>query len=159
MASTDDTCGPHGRDIYEATLSGAQNRPFIPRLRSDHPKYSPIPRSLVEFRNQEGKEVREKRLRDLWKQLPKATLDSHVSTKPIAMKDREALTPQMAERLKAMYHNELLGRCGGHTAGTPPGHIRWKDFKAYAEAKEVGTSLEFLSNLLLISLRIVVDFP
>lgn len=140
--STDDTSRPTGRNIYESSLSGARSRPFIPQLRSDHPKYSPIPHSLVEFRNQEGKEVRKQRLHDLWKQLPKPNrLHTDVPAKSIAGKDDAALTLQKAERLKAVYENELFGRCGGHMVGPSPGHIRWKDFKKYAEAKEVGMLL------------------
>jgi solute carrier family 25 (mitochondrial phosphate transporter), member 23/24/25/41 len=162
MASTDDTSRPNGRNIYEASLSGEQTRPFIPRLRSDHPKYSPIPHSLVEFRNQEGRDVRKQRLHDLWKQLPKPTqhgLNADPSAKTIAVKDDEALTLQKAQRLKSMYENELLGRCGGHIVGPLPSHIRWKDFKKYAEAKEVGMLSNFLSLLSLTqSLRTMVDF-
>ncbi|KAF8897599.1 mitochondrial carrier domain-containing protein [Infundibulicybe gibba] len=36
-----------------------------------------------------------------------------------------------------MYEDELLGRCGGHSSGLRPGHIGWKEFKEYAEAKEI----------------------
>jgi solute carrier family 25 (mitochondrial phosphate transporter), member 23/24/25/41 len=147
MASTDSTSRPNGRDIYEATLSGEQGRPFIPRLRSDHPTYSPVPHSLVEFRNQEGRAVRKQRLHDLWKQLPKATQQERNpdSSEAIVVKDDKALTLQKAQRLKTMYEDELLGRCGGHVVGPSPGHIRWKDFKKYAEAKEVGMLSRTLS--------------
>ena len=62
---------PTRREVFEASLAGAQTRPFIPRLRSDPPPYQPLPHSLVEFRVQEGRENREHRLKQLWYSLPK----------------------------------------------------------------------------------------
>jgi len=147
MDSTDDTSTPDGRTIYETSLSGAQKRPFIPPLRSDHSNYTPIPHSLAEFRNQEGREARKKKLHALWSQLPKPTshrLDAEGYSNIALVNENEALTLQKAQKLKAMYENELLGRCGVHLVGPAPGHIKWKDFKTYAEAKEVGTLLSLL---------------
>jgi solute carrier family 25 phosphate transporter 23/24/25/41 len=53
--------------------------------------------------------------------------------------DRASLTPKKAEALKLMYENELLGTCGGHVTSNATSPIDWKEFKDYAEAKEVGT--------------------
>jgi solute carrier family 25 phosphate transporter 23/24/25/41 len=50
----------------------------------------------------------------------------------------DKLTPEEAESLKAMYDEELLGHCGGHVSGVHPSPVGWKEFKEYAEAKEVG---------------------
>jgi hypothetical protein len=35
-----------------------------------------------------------------------------------------------------MYENELLGHCRGRSSAL--GQVGWKEFKEYAEAKEVG---------------------
>lgn len=58
---------PHKRDIFEGSYSGAQERPYIPRLRSDPNPYRPLPHSLEEYRYEEGIEARENRLRKLWR--------------------------------------------------------------------------------------------
>lgn len=154
--TTDRSKGPTGREIFgtrskatmfndktdvvrvETSLSGAQSRPFIPRLRSDPPPYKPLPKNLVEFREQEGREERKRRLRSLWKQLPKP--DSHASStdRAITVTDRVSLTPEKAETLKHMYEDELLGTCGSHISGQLTGPIEWKEFRDYALAKEVG---------------------
>lgn len=130
---------PSGRRIYEATLSGAQDRPPIPRLRSDPPPYHPLPHTLDEFREAEGREARKGRLQELWKRLPMLTLRDrgthlHNTSKP---GDTDELTVEKAESLKAIYNQELLGHCG-QGSGVQPGRIGWKEFKEYAQAKEVG---------------------
>jgi solute carrier family 25 phosphate transporter 23/24/25/41 len=140
---------PGGREIYAATLSGAQNRPFIPRLRSDSTPYHPLPKTLQEFRQAEGRAYRKRRLQELWKQLPKSGhhgLHREASAKTVGMADHVGLTPERAEALKTMYEDELLGHCGGHTsaAGSPPGQIGWTAFKQYAQAKEAGMRITFL---------------
>ncbi|KAJ7129594.1 mitochondrial carrier domain-containing protein [Mycena epipterygia] len=124
-----------GREIFEASDSGAQNRPFIPKLRSDPPPRRP-PRTLSEFREYEGRDNRKRRLKALWQQLP---VLHHGSTNrpPDAAVDDAGLTPEAAQRLIAMYEKELLRKCGGHSSSTSPmGGIAWKDFREYAEAKE-----------------------
>lgn len=50
------------------------------------------------------------------------------------MTDGSPVTVEKAESLKAMYDEELLGHCSGDL----PDRIGWKEFKEYAEAKEVG---------------------
>ena len=127
------------RAVYDASISGAQNRPYIPHLRSDPPSYHPLPRSLVEFREQEGRKYRKARLRGLWKQLLTA-LDSDVedtdsdraTTWPVG--NSTDLTPETARQMRKMYERELTGRCKS------AGHIQWKEFKKYAEDKEAGQS-------------------
>lgn len=129
--------GLSGREIYDTTLSGAQDRPFVPRLRSDPSPYHPLPKSLVEFREREGREERKRRLRALWKHLPGP--ESHVdSRKAMSAKDRALLTPEKAEAMKHMYEDELLRTCGGHVSSHATSPVDWKEFKNYAEAKEVG---------------------
>lgn len=124
-----------GRDIYNASLSGAQDRPLIPRLRSD-PTHPGFPHTLQEFRESEGRENRKRRLQVLWKRLtisPHHDHDFHMNSSDIA--DTDKLTQENAESLKMMYDNELLGHCG-HSATLS--QIGWKEFKEYAEAKEIG---------------------
>lgn len=133
--------GLSGREIFDTAFSGAQHRPFIPRLRSDPPLYHPLPKSLVEFREQEGREERERRLRAIWKHLPRS--ESHVPNtgKVMSVTERASLTSEKAEELKLMYENELLGTCGGNMSSNTTSPVGWKEFKNYAEAKEVGARI------------------
>jgi solute carrier family 25 (mitochondrial phosphate transporter), member 23/24/25/41 len=122
------------RAVYDGSISGAQDRPYIPRLRSDPPPYHPLPQSLVEFRAQEGHEYRKARLRALWKQLLTAldaddTDDSDAVSFPVG---GAALTPESARQMRKIYDKELMGSCKSS------GHIGWKEFKKYAEDKEAG---------------------
>jgi solute carrier family 25 (mitochondrial phosphate transporter), member 23/24/25/41 len=145
MAQRHTTPRSSGRDIYNASLSGALDRPLIPRLRSD-PIYHTFPHTLQEFRDWEGRENRKRRLQVLWKRLsipPHDDREFHMSTSDTADTDR--LMRDKAESLKLMYDNELLGRCGHSSALN---QIGWKEFKEYAEAKEVGESSWILSSLL-----------
>ncbi|KAJ7498844.1 mitochondrial carrier [Mycena latifolia] len=135
MGQQDKNTPQTGREIFEASDSGAEDRPFIPRLRSDpHPRRPP--RTLSEFREEEGRDSRKRRLKELWKQLP---VVHHGSTNrsPDAAVDNAGLTPEAAQRLITMYEKELLRKCGGHSSSTSPmSGIGWKEFKEYAEAKE-----------------------
>lgn len=135
---------PSGRDIYEASLSGAQNRPFIPRLRSDPSPYHPLARTLDDFRGEEGRENRKRRLQALWKHICKGGYNVHQdNAKAIHQLDGLDLTPEKAEALRASYEHELLQHCGGDRSepgSSNLGHIKWRQFKEYAEAKEVGAS-------------------
>ena len=143
MSNTNDGSTPSKRDTYEATVSGAQDSPLLPHLRSDAASYHSIPHSLEEFRTLEGKEERRRRLRELWNQLPQPRshgVDYRVSAKilPVAGMGPGRLTPEAAEKLKEMYDEELLGRCGGTGSTSGPHPIGWKAFERYAEAKEAG---------------------
>jgi solute carrier family 25 (mitochondrial phosphate transporter), member 23/24/25/41 len=130
---------PSRRDNYDNILSGAQDRPSLPRLRSDPLSYHVPPHTLEEFRDQEGRENRERRLQALWKRL---TIPTHRAPGCHNTlndgRDIDRLTLEEAEALKTMYDNELLGRCGGHSSGSSVHQISWRRFKEYAEAKEVG---------------------
>lgn len=152
---------PTNREIFEASQSGkahsnsyvdsvmwvlntsvgAQDRPWIPRLRGDKHDYFPLPRSLEEFREQEGRENRKARLQELWKRLP--SLDHRATDASI--NDKEPITRDRAEQLRRAYANELLERCG--KSGSPdetPQSIGWKEFKEYAQNKEVGEFSNFI---------------
>jgi solute carrier family 25 phosphate transporter 23/24/25/41 len=128
------------RAVYDASISGTQDRPYIPHLRSDPPSYHSLPRTLAEFREQEGRAYRKARLRALWKQLL-AALESDAedansdgaTTWPVG--GTTTLTPETARQMRKMYDRELMGRCKS------AGHIEWKEFKKYAEDKEAGQSL------------------
>ncbi|KAG9317394.1 mitochondrial carrier [Chiua virens] len=105
---------PTGRELYEACLSGVRDRPFIPRLRSDTLPYRPIHHSLVEFREQEGKENRERRLHELWRRLPNTNFQGSEAAATLGTSFGEPLTPEKAENMRRVYEDELLRRCGGH---------------------------------------------
>lgn len=136
---------PSSREIFEASYSGAQSRPFIPRLRSDPPPYHPLPNNLVEFREQEGQSRREQRLREVWLRLPKRRNHDDADDEEIARKypvrKDGVLTRESAKELEEMYEDELVGRCGGHTSGFRRRSIGWREFREYAAQKEAGMSL------------------
>ncbi|KAF7977433.1 hypothetical protein HWV62_3588 [Athelia sp. TMB] len=138
VESNDEQKRPTGREIFEATITGAQPRPFIPRLRSDPPAYEvyhPLPKSLAEFREREGRAERKKLLYQLWQQLPRP--EHYVPhAEKASLAERTKLTPMKAEKLKLLYEEELLGSCGGHVEGNSGSPVNWKEFKEYAEAKE-----------------------
>ena len=127
------------RAVYDGSISGTQDRPYIPHLRSDPPSYHPLSRSLAEFREQEGREYRKARLRALWKQLL-AALDTDIEDMDLhggttrSVGSSTNLTPETARQMRKMYERELMGRCKS------AGHIQWKEFRKYAEDKEAGQS-------------------
>ncbi|TFK55973.1 mitochondrial carrier [Heliocybe sulcata] len=138
MVQLDSRPGPSKREIYEASLSGAQERPYIPRLRSDPPAYHPLPHSLLEFRQQEGAEERERWLRELWRRLPKqrqGNIDDEAISRAIPVMDDTSLTRERAKKLQEMYEDELVGSCNSSGLGLTR-HIGWREFKRYAEQKE-----------------------
>ena len=148
MASSNpDLHRPTRREVFEASLAGAQTRPFIPRLRSDPPAYQPVPHNLVEFRAQESKEHRERRLKRLWLSLPKRQKIDHDESedeevaRAYPVESDHALTAESAQRLQEMYQDELLNRCRKHSAGFLQRRIGWLEFEKYAEAKEAGACL------------------
>ena len=123
------------RAVYDACVSGAQDRPHVPHLRSDPShSYHPLPRSLAEFRELEGREYRKARLRALWKRLLTA-LDAEGMRSDTAPRlvGGATLTPESASQMRKMYERELMESCSDS-----PGHIGWKKFKKYAEDKEAG---------------------
>lgn len=133
--------GPSRREIFDASFTGAQDRPWIPRLRADPPAYHPVPHNLSEFRLQEGQE-RERRLRRLWRSLPKNPKVDHDDAEDEAVaqqysvEDDHSLSLESAKRLQEMYNDELFNRFRGH--GLFHRNISWEDFVRYAEAKETG---------------------
>ncbi|EKM59223.1 uncharacterized protein PHACADRAFT_85734 [Phanerochaete carnosa HHB-10118-sp] len=132
--------GPSRREIFEASFTGAQDRPWIPRLRSDPSAYHPVPHNLCEFRELEGKEARERRLRRLWSTLPKNRGINHDESedeaiaRQYAVEDDRSLTPDSAKRLQEMYHDEFFHRLRGESFLHRT--IGWKEFLKYADAKE-----------------------
>jgi solute carrier family 25 (mitochondrial phosphate transporter), member 23/24/25/41 len=133
---------PSRREIFEATLSGEQDRPWIPRLRSDPPPYHPVPKTLAAFREEEGRAERKRRLQALWKHLCKQGYHFHreAGSKTIAKVTGEQAghTLEKAEKLRAAYEDELLSHVGGHTTSNVSSQIGWNSFKEYAEEKETG---------------------
>ncbi|KAL0070700.1 hypothetical protein AAF712_001921 [Marasmius tenuissimus] len=127
-------------EIYDETLSGAIDPPLLPKLRSDDtrtPQF-PLPRSLVDFREEEGRDNRKRRLRALWNHICEHGYLTGPHPQALQSADLER-----AEKLRAEYEHELLGRCAVPSGSTPTGkmstpkYIEWKEFRAYAEAKEV----------------------
>jgi hypothetical protein len=153
---------PSRREIFDATLAGGRDRVLLPRLRSDQPPskaYRRPAHSLNEFRRQEG-DRREARLREVWQRFTEARNgEGKEGTAParppsqaasVVGTDASLFTREKAERLRDIYDDELLHKCGnGHrltsTHGPKP-LIPWKDFYRYAEAKEVG-ELSAVSHL------------
>ncbi|KAG8903969.1 hypothetical protein FRB99_002448 [Tulasnella sp. 403] len=131
------TTGPSTsrRDIFEDTLSGAQDPPNIPLLQSDRQKRRfPAPKSLRDYRVLEGEWQREQRLRSIWLRLPKSK-PSDVPKTPVAdtngqgssrLADVSSLTKERAESLSEEYWEELVQR----------GSSDWKGFLAYVDQKE-----------------------
>lgn len=134
--------GPSRREIFEASFNGAQDRPWLPRLRADPPAYRPAPHDLCQFRGLEGKESRERRLRRLWNSLPKNPKIKHdededeAIARKYAVEDDQSLTEDDAKRLQEMYNDELYNNCLG--SGFLHRKIGWKEFERYADAKEAG---------------------
>ena len=142
MGFAGDEQRPSGRAVFEACLSGAQERPLIPRLRSDNVRYGVLPHSLEEFRQAEGYETREKRLHDLWKKIKHRGFHLHPTDLPgkhIHLHEHGSLTTERAKRLEEAYEFELVQKCGeeNHNGSRA---LHWREFKRYAEAKEAGKS-------------------
>ncbi|GJJ07618.1 hypothetical protein Clacol_001822 [Clathrus columnatus] len=120
------------RNIFEASFSGAQERPPIPRLRSDPPiTWQPPPQTLNDIRRQEGERNREVRLRALWSRLPTQYKD--VEHDENLWSHQTSLDDEQARRLWAMYENELRRSCSSQGVSS---RITWQDFVEYADKKE-----------------------
>ena len=175
MASPDNASSK--RDTVKATVSGAQDGPLLPRLRSDvvqppppQQQQQPVPHTLEEFRRLEGREQRKARLREIWNQWPqrrhrKSSADRGTrAQKTLPATGTSNLTPEAAEKLSEMYDEELLGSCKTSHSVTDAHPIGWKPFVAYAKAKEAGT--RFIVAILTVCYllysrtpRAVVDIP
>ncbi|KAI9001053.1 mitochondrial carrier [Trametes punicea] len=140
MGSKDEPGRPSARQLFDEVHSGARPRPFIPRLRSDPPPYQPIPHSLKEFREQEGLEDRRRRLRQLWRSLPRKdgypVVDDEAVARAYPVKSDGDITAESAKQLREMYDDELLGRCGAPPHGPFSRRVSWAEFEKYADAKE-----------------------
>ncbi|KAG9080428.1 hypothetical protein FS749_008008, partial [Ceratobasidium sp. UAMH 11750] len=129
-----------GSALFEATLNGHADRPFLPRLRNDPSPYA-IPARLEDYRSAEGSD-RERRLRRLWGQLPTAHAqnDGTRVVMPLAFTHVDELTPEHAAELRKVYDAELVGRCQHPSSvreGDPnPLEVDWDGFRTYANAKE-----------------------
>ncbi|KAK7470582.1 hypothetical protein VKT23_002006 [Stygiomarasmius scandens] len=116
----------------ETTLS--QNRTLSSTPRPDDNSIQIPPQSLAEFREREGRANRKRRLYALWQHICRDGYLSHEHRKA-NLEDQKvgSLTPDGAEKLRAAYEDELLGRCGAQSSRK---QIGWTEFKNYAEAKE-----------------------
>lgn len=154
--------GPSKSEIFEASCNGAQYRPWLPRLRSDPPAYRPVPHNLSEFRTQEGKDSRERLLRELWASLPKDPKVKHNESedeavaRKYAVEDDHSLTAEDARRLQEMYDDELYNRFRGE--GFLHRSVGWREFVRYAEAKEAG-ALSSCSTATEITNGVPLDTP
>ncbi|KAF9652192.1 mitochondrial carrier [Thelephora ganbajun] len=145
---------PSGREIFDATVTGVQDRVSLPHLRSDPPPsktYRRLAHSLDEFRQQEG-EQREARLKEVWQRLTEARngkgKERTASVGPVNPTTVDGVgtkgatfTREKAEMLQDIYDDELLHKCGnGYGLTYARGSkllIPWNDFYRYAEIKEV----------------------
>lgn len=99
------------------------------------------PRTLSEFRQEEGRDNRKRRLQALWRHIVER---GYIFDQDPKCQTAGEVETTKAEQLRTVYEKEFVGRVGGHAA--PAGShrivdIEWKDFKKYAEAKEVGAYL------------------
>lgn len=127
---------------HHETLTGrepsqSQDRTLTSKLHSDDNSFQIPPQSLAEFREREGRANRKQRLYALWQHVCRDGYLSHENRKT-TLEDQKvgSLTPDKAEKLRAAYEDELLGRCGAQSSRK---QIGWTEFKNYAEAKETGT--------------------
>jgi len=119
----------------ETTLS--QNRTLSSTPRPEDNSIQIPPQSLAEFREREGRANRKRRLYALWQHICRDGYLSHEHRKAnLEGQKVGSLTPDGAEKLRAAYEDELLGRCGAQSSRK---QIGWTEFKNYAEAKETGT--------------------
>ncbi|KAF9057628.1 mitochondrial carrier domain-containing protein [Panaeolus papilionaceus] len=116
-------------------LSIPQDRQFIPHLPHDPPTHQ-HPHSLQEFRDSEGRDNRRRRLKALWLSLPEILRPSSPSDTSSDL-NPSRLTFEQAEELQGTYDKELLQLCQRPPTGPNPHHIGWKEFKEFAQAKEV----------------------
>ncbi|KAG9121805.1 hypothetical protein FRC07_002077 [Ceratobasidium sp. 392] len=128
-----------GSALFEATLNGHADRPFIPRLKSDPSPYA-IPPRYEDYRSAEGSD-RERRLRKLWGQLPaNGHRDGTRVVMPLAFTHVDELTPERAAQLGKIYNAELVGRCRDPSSvrEKDPNSVEvdWHGFRSYANAKE-----------------------
>lgn len=136
---------PSRRAIFDASFSGAQEKPPIPPLRSDPPSWQPLPSTLSEARQLEGEQNREARLRALWNRLP--THHKNVEHDENLWSNQTSLNDERARRLWAMYENELRKSCRSKDVSS---QVAWQDFVEYADKKEAGSYLfTFFSGPLL----------
>lgn len=136
MSTSNDQGGPSRRELFENSISGEQHRPNIPVLWSDTSQPSfPIPRSLRDYRSLEGKEHRERRLKEIWKRLPKTGVKGKRLHPDKAEESSKAtsfnsMTKEGAESLRDMYREELMDQS-----------MDWNGFLDYADRKEAGEQL------------------
>lgn len=112
-----------------------------PTGRSSLPSDSPDPsqpQTLAEFREEEGRANRKRRLQALWKSLPDVLLGPHNGLQ--VYMDTCQLTPEKAKSLQKMYDRELVDLCATYPSTGEALHIGWRKFKEFAEKKEVGMS-------------------
>jgi len=131
LSASTDKPSTRCREVFEGSYSGAQERPFIPRLRSDPPAWHWLPRTLSEYRDREGKRNREARLRALWEHLPKDRRASEHDDSQL-WTNQTGMDSAYATRLWYMYEDELMRRCSSTGTST----ITWADFLNYADKKE-----------------------
>jgi len=125
--------------------SNDKEKVTVPAGRSHLPADSPVsaqPRTLAEFREQEGRANRRRRLQEIWKSLPDVLHEPH-NRSQVHM-DPAQLTQEKAESLQKMYDRELLNLCSTRPSAGQAPHIGWKKFKEFAEKKEVGKSLSLV---------------
>ncbi|KAG6811318.1 hypothetical protein H0H92_008030 [Tricholoma furcatifolium] len=142
MERDTDSNTPNRREPFKAFRTTTTEPSAIPLLRSDPPQTElQRPHTLQAFRDSEGREIRKRRLLELWKRLPQRKTRSieHGGENGSKLGAQE-VTPAQAEKLRAMYaayDDELYGHCGVRSSSTQSGEIPWKQFKEYAEAKEL----------------------
>ncbi|KAF5344151.1 hypothetical protein D9758_008886 [Tetrapyrgos nigripes] len=121
-----------GRDPYNS-LSGTQDRVSLSKIQPNSSNRQIASPSLAEFREHEGRTNRKRRLYALWQHICRDGYLSQEHPRGRSEGTVSSLTPDKAEKLRASYEDELLGRCGAQSSRR---QIGWTEFKDYAEAKE-----------------------
>ena len=125
---------PSRRQTFENTLSGVQPPPLLPPLKGDPVPNPPLPPTLENFRNSEGKQARDARLRALWRALPAKNTTTTTTTKHTTSKHDASPEAERAQKMRDIYQHELLSRMGRPNGDTKP--VDWAEFLKYANEKE-----------------------
>ncbi|KAG2013565.1 mitochondrial carrier protein RIM2 [Coprinopsis cinerea AmutBmut pab1-1] len=124
-------------DAQVATIPQHHSQAPANQLKRSGNRKRDHPHTLSEFQQQEGKENRKRRLHDLWQTLARPP-SPNPSTQTPSLHDahNHPITPENARSAKAVYDDELVGRCKGDPSSSRPTPISWEEFQSYADAKE-----------------------
>jgi solute carrier family 25 phosphate transporter 23/24/25/41 len=131
---------PSRRELFEQSLAGAANRPPVPHLRDDAPfSKTPIPKTLDDYRSEEGPQARAERIHALWLQLralQQQTATPNTKIPQLPLLEGTSINSQRASELRKIYIEELCSKCRSHDGPSSSHGIDQKTFQAYVDQKE-----------------------